>query len=861
MPAALQFRLFPLFLLLSGGALAGPGDLPPYEPDAYTLHLWHLDEKKPPFADQAKPGTGLAGLLNGARAGQAALPGLGNSVSFNANVGGTPGNSDLAGAILAASPTLANGPADNLPPGFRYFGPDGAFTYEMVVKLDVLPKDAPGIALDLLSMEGDGTDRIFNFRIEKEGFLAFNPLPNCGASGGAIGTIPTRGPDAPDTHSWFHVAVTYDGNGGVANNLRLYWTRLRPGLVSANRIGSGTLSGDLNGNTGDFAIGNEARSFPGNAEAEPFPGRIDEVRISSVARHPSDFFFVPSSLRKTPGQVIEAVAQTDFAPPPDLKLDNVLVDSRTARLPRAAGDVLVLGPGLHRLDFDFGFSPGPPGKGQPPGAEPAPPAGNVKMRCQLEGIDERWQQTEPGMSLVFQALDVHDRVISQSRFQAGGRSSGWVTSLEDSTMTRRIEPVFIPAEARKLKIILSSGSPDTTGFFVIDYFGLHALVDGSPSLWRNGAFEYDAKTTSPAGAPAGWRRDGGDPAIARMIQRADRPGIGLVDGDQSNYGEWSAVQNLAPAARRAGTYALSWDEAYNVIGGSTHRASYVNVPSGEYTFRAIGLAGDDKAFGDELSLAITIRPPFWERFWFWPAVAAGSVAWVAALIFNRHRRRSRRTMDKLRFQNALESDRTRIARDMHDDLGSRVTFINMSAALAQRDIERAPENARRHLLKMTGSTRDLIVAMDDLVWAVDPAHDTLDHLATHLAGMAEEMFRDTAVRCRLDIPALLPALSLGSEFRHHIALAAKESLHNVLCHAGPCEVFFSLAFNGEEIRVTIRDTGTGFDPAGGGRGHGLDNLASRFKEIGGTCKIASSPGSGTCIVLSCRVARTRNSKP
>jgi signal transduction histidine kinase len=123
------------------------------------------------------------------------------------------------------------------------------------------------------------------------------------------------------------------------------------------------------------------------------------------------------------------------------------------------------------------------------------------------------------------------------------------------------------------------------------------------------------------------------------------------------------------------------------------------------------------------------------------------------------------------------------------------------------------------------------------------------------------MFRDTAVRCRLDIPSLLPALSLGSEVRHHIAMAVKDSFHNVLCHAGPCEVFFSVAFNGDEIRITIRDTGVGFDPAGDERGHGLDNLAARFQEIGGTCKISSSPGSGTTIVLSCTVNQPHQAKP
>ena len=852
------FLLAPL-LCLSGvvEALVEPGDYQPSAADPHTLHLWHLDETKPPFADSISPGTPLAGLLNGAIAGQPALPGLGHSVSFHASAGGTPGNPDFQGAVLAAKPVLTNSSSDNVDPSFRYFGPDGAFTYEMVVKLDVLPAKAPGAALGLIAMEGDGADRIFNFRIEKEGFLAFIPLPHCGASGGAIGIIPTTGPDALDTKSWFHVAVTYDGNGGIANNLKLFWTRIRPGVVAVKRIGSGTLSSDLNGKTGDLAIGNETRSFYQNAEADPFPGLIDEVRISGVARNANDFFLMPPDQRTSPEQLQEALAKNNKPPVFKLNLNNVFVDSKSVAFPQNRGGPLELNSGHHRLDFDFGFDPGVLDRVRQVKEHASE---NIKLRCQLEGIDERWQETDHGMSLVCQALDRDDRIVSQSSFPCIGRSTGWETSPEDSVMTRRVEPVYIPQSAAKIKLILTSGSPDTTGFLVIDYFGLRELGEASHSIWENGVFNYDARTTSPAGSPTGWHRDGEDPAIARMIMRTPRPGIGLVDGDQSKYGEWSSVQEINPKARRSNTYSLSWYEAFNVIGGSTHRATYVNVPPGKYTFRAIGLAGDTAEAGDELALTILIPPPFWEQFWFWPAVTAGSVGLLAAAIFMRHRQRAKRTLERLKFQNALEKDRTRIARDMHDDLGTRVTFINMSAALAQRDIEKAPENARRHIAKMNESTRDLIVAMDDLVWAVDPSHDTLDHLASHLARMADEMFGNTPVRCRLDIPSFLPSLPLGSEVRHHIALAVKESFHNALCHAGPCEVFFSLRYDGREIHLTIRDTGIGFDLETGNRGHGLDNLASRFKEIGGTCRIDSSPGGGTCIVLSCRVVDARGSK-
>lgn len=823
-------------------AAAERESIQPYGMDPHTLHLWHLDEAGPPFADSGRDRTPLAGLLNGAKAGAESLDGFSRAVSFHADSGGVPGESGLRGAILSASPFLATGQQDNVRSGFSYFGPDGAFTYEMLVKLNVLPQDARCIALGLMTMEGDDTDRIFNFRIEKDGFLSFFPLPHGGATGGGVASIPTTGPDAIDTRSWFHVAVSYDGNSGAANNLKLYWTRVREGVSQANCIGSGSLASDFNGKTGDLAIGNEARSFPGNAEAEPFPGLIDEVRLSDVARHPSDFVFVHPSLRISP--LHAAAVQSARGQPARFRLGmlGVFVDSQKPPDSSLAGGILELGSGLHRLDFDFGFTPDQSD-------------GNVRLRCLLEGVDERWRDTELGMTLACQILDGEDRVLSQSRFQAVGRSAGWETSLEDSVMTRRAEPVFIPAGGRKLRIALASGSPDTTGFFAIDDIALHAVGGRDNPLWRSGEVVYDAITTSPAGTLPGWKRAGTEPAIARLVNRVGHPVIGLVDGDLSREGEWVTVRELPRRAEKSGTFVLSWDEVFNVIDGNTRRATYVNVPPGRYVFRAMGLAGGGEVAGDALAMTVMIHPPVWEQFWFWPAIAAGLVAAVSAGVLLFHRQKAMRTMERLRFQNALEKDRTRIARDMHDDLGTRVTFITLSAALAQREIDHSPDDARRHLAKMTESARELVVAMDDLVWAVDPAHDTLDELAFHITRLADEMFRDTEIRCRLDIPAMLPALSLGSEFRHHIALSVKETLHNILRHAGPCEVFVSLTFDGEVLRIAIRDTGAGFDAAGIDRGHGLGNLGGRLKEIGGTCTIESSLGSGTRVVLSCPVSK------
>lgn len=807
----------------------------PNQPDEHTLHLWHLDETGPDFRDSGRNPFHLRGLLNGATAGHPGGPGLGRSLSFHANVGGTPGESSLRGAILLGMPALESGNGDNAPPDFRYFGEDGAFTYELLLKLDVMPENAQVIALGLISMDGDGGDRVFNFRIEKEGFLAFIPLPNSGASGGGIATIPRTGPHAIDTESWFHAAVTYDGNAGATNNLKLYWTRLGPGLTSANAIGSGTLSGDLNGTKGDFAIGNEARSFDGNCEGEPFPGRIDEVRISGIARHPSDFFFIPPTLRNQDTRPGSGAPQdpTPFA----LKLAGVQVDSNPVPIP-LGGTPLKLGSGLHRLDFDFGTLPDRADD-------------TLELRCQLEGVDERWQRSERGMNLVFQCLGEGETVLSQVQFPFAGRSEGWQTSLEDSPFVARREPVFVPVGTRQVKLTFGSGSADTTGFASIHRIRLTDPENTGMELWSNGDFSAGENTGSPAGVPTGWTRGGTDPAIARLVVADGRPpALGLADGDQHKHGEWTALQPLDASRHGGRTLIFSWEEAYNVIGGSLHRATYVNVPHGKYIFRAIGLTGEESG---AISLPIIIAPPFWKKLWFWPLVAAAAVAFTAALIFRWHRRKVRRRLEKLRFQNALEQDRTRIARDLHDDLGTRITVLNMTASLARRDLDRDPDNARRHLEKMSDAARELVTAMDDLVWAVDPAHDTLDHLASHITRLAEELFRDAPCRCRLDIPAILPPHPLGSETRHHLALAVKEALHNALRHAGPCDVHLRLSFEAETLEITVRDDGTGFDVSSQGEGHGLGNFSARMEEIGGMCSIESFPGGGTCVRLRCRL--------
>lgn len=299
---------------------------------------------------------------------------------------------------------------------------------------------------------------------------------------------------------------------------------------------------------------------------------------------------------------------------------------------------------------------------------------------------------------------------------------------------------------------------------------------------------------------------------------------------------------------------LEWRELYNVIGGKTRRASYLNVSPGSYKFRAIAAlpAGNSTS---ELAVPILIKAPFWTRPWYWGLVGILGAALVAGVIISLYRRRSRLRVRALRLKNALAEDRARIARDLHDDLGTRISVLTMSGALVRRYFESDPSTSLVHLNRMDSAARNLVAAMDDLVWSVDPSNDTLEDFGNFLARCAQEIFGQSPIQCRLDLPAELPEVTLHSEARHHFSLTVKECCHNILRHAGPCEANIKLRYQSENRRLSIEisDTGRGFDPEASREGNGLDNMKRRIEEIGGTIEFTSVEGAGTKVLVQVEV--------
>lgn len=195
-------------------------------------------------------------------------------------------------------------------------------------------------------------------------------------------------------------------------------------------------------------------------------------------------------------------------------------------------------------------------------------------------------------------------------------------------------------------------------------------------------------------------------------------------------------------------------------------------------------------------------------------------------------------------QRELEEERTRIARDLHDDLGATLTQIRFLSALESRDAQ-LPESTRHRMSQVTEKSREMVASLDEIVWAVNPANDSLPILANYLCHFAEEFFRPTPIRCRLDVDDALPSAPLTAEVRHNLYLAVRESLNNIAKHSQATEVWLRIRFQPPgELHVTLEDNGRGFAPDSVPAGNGLANMRRRLENIQGRFDYEAKPGAG-----------------
>jgi signal transduction histidine kinase/ligand-binding sensor domain-containing protein len=292
-----------------------------------------------------------------------------------------------------------------------------------------------------------------------------------------------------------------------------------------------------------------------------------------------------------------------------------------------------------------------------------------------------------------------------------------------------------------------------------------------------------------------------------------------------------------------------WIEA-----GTQRVAEYSYLRPGHYRFQVTACNNDGFWNPTGASLSFIVLPFFWQTWWFQIITGISMAALLAGGAFWISRRRVRLRLERSERQHALERERARIARDIHDDLGASLTRITMLSQSVRAELDAAAP-AAGDVDQIYTTARELTRAMDEIVWAVNPKHDTLDSLVTYLGRFAQQFLSAAGVRCRLDVPVYLPAAGVTSEVRHNLFLALKEALHNVVNHARATEVRLTLKLDSDRFTLCVADNGKGFSPntdslgeADAARlssGNGLPNMRKRLEGIGGQCILDTAPGEGT----------------
>ncbi|MDX1409415.1 MAG: triple tyrosine motif-containing protein, partial [Saprospiraceae bacterium] len=252
-----------------------------------------------------------------------------------------------------------------------------------------------------------------------------------------------------------------------------------------------------------------------------------------------------------------------------------------------------------------------------------------------------------------------------------------------------------------------------------------------------------------------------------------------------------------------------YDERW-VTEGSGGSARYPNLPPGDYTFR---VQVKDHPMSAR-ALHLYIIPPFYMRSWFIILAAMSLAALIYGLVRVNHRRRMR--MQQLHFEKrlALEQERVRIATDMHDDVGSGLSALNMRAQILAQQV--SDEGLRSQLDTLAGGSRALTQKIREIIWTVNARNDTLDNLVTRLHQYALEFFEDSGIACDISLMQIADDLPLDGHQRRAIYLAYKEALNNVYRHSGAAQVHISIDKPADDqLSIVIRDDGSGFDPSSG----------------------------------------------
>jgi ligand-binding sensor domain-containing protein/signal transduction histidine kinase len=289
--------------------------------------------------------------------------------------------------------------------------------------------------------------------------------------------------------------------------------------------------------------------------------------------------------------------------------------------------------------------------------------------------------------------------------------------------------------------------------------------------------------------------------------------------------------------------------------GTRRSALYNYIPPGDYTFRVAARNADGAWVESGAALALTVLPHFWQVWLVGLLAGLGILMLVAGAVRMAEKRKSQSRLKRLVEETALERERTRIAQDLHDEMGAKLCRISYLSEHARRSPDLSCE-LKRQIVSISDSSREVLSSLDEIVWAINPQNDMLEYVVSYIGHYAQEYFQETGIECELEMPAQSPEYPLSSQLRHHLLLAVHEAFTNVLKHSAATRAKVSVGCENSTLEVIISDNGHGLAPLTNGaksadatvvQGNGMVNMRRRLTDIGGDCSLKSEPGAGTTV--------------
>lgn len=316
------------------------------------------------------------------------------------------------------------------------------------------------------------------------------------------------------------------------------------------------------------------------------------------------------------------------------------------------------------------------------------------------------------------------------------------------------------------------------------------------------------------------------------------PTIELDHGDRYIAVEFAAV-NFKDQQKIQYAYRLD-DNPEWIRLGTQRTISFTDWPAGTHHLYVRSTDGEGIWMNNEIACTIVIHPSWWQSWWFRSAMVLlglGLMLWGIRAYYSRKLQKQRMSFEK---QKAVEQERTRIAMEMHDDLGSGLTSIRYLAEGLTND---APVQARSTAAKIVSSARLLVDNMNDIIWTMKSDNNTLEETLGYIRKQAADQLENAGIPYHFDFPKQVPPVKLGNEQKRNLLLIAKEVVHNIVKHANATAVNISAEMDEKTLKIIIADNGKGFDPVALPLvGNGLRNISRRAKEMNAKLEITRSEG-------------------